>query len=102
MVEEFLQGDSRLKLVILIVDVRRDPHPEDATLLEWFRHYSLNFLVVMTKVDKVSRNEATKQKQELKRFFGLNEDQIVPFSAVSGEGRTEIWKIIEQTVGNRQ
>ena len=88
----------RLKLVILIVDVRRDPNPEDATLLEWFRHYSLNFLVVMTKVDKVSRNEAGKQKQNFKNFFGLKEDEIIPFSAVSGEGRNEIWKKIEAAI----
>jgi GTP-binding protein len=98
MVEEFLSGDSRLKLVILIIDVRRDPNSEDATLLEWFRHYSLNFLVVMTKVDKVSRNEAGKQKQNYKNFFGLTEDKIIPFSAVTGEGKNEIWKKIEAAI----
>jgi GTP-binding protein len=98
MVEEFLKDDSRLKLVILIIDARRDPNPEDATLLEWFRHYSLNFLVVMTKVDKVSRNEAGKRKQDLKRSFGLQEEEIIPFSAVSGEGRNEIWKKIEAAI----
>jgi len=102
MVEEFLKDDARLRLVILIVDVRRDPNPEDATLLEWFRHYSLNFLVVMTKVDKVSRNEADKHKRELKNSFGLTEDKIIPFSAVTGEGRNEIWKKIEWAVGSRQ
>jgi GTP-binding protein len=98
MVEEFLMVDSRLRLVILIVDVRRDPNPDDARLLEWFRHYSLPFLVVMTKVDKVSRNEISKQKQNLKNFFELTEDKIIPFSAVTGEGRNEIWKRIEQAV----
>jgi GTP-binding protein len=98
MVEEFLKDDSRLRLVILIVDVRRDPNPEDATLLEWFRHYSLNFLVVMTKVDKVSRNEAGKRKQDLQRFFGLQDEEIIPFSAVTGEGREKIWKRIEEAI----
>jgi GTP-binding protein len=98
MVEEFLAGDSRLRLVILIVDVRRDPNPEDATLLEWFRHYSLNFLLVMTKVDKVTRNEAGKQKQNFKNFFGLKEEEIIPFSAVTGEGRNEIWKRIKEAI----
>jgi GTP-binding protein len=98
MVEEFLKEDSRLKLVILIIDARRDPNPEDATLLEWFRHYTLPFLVVMTKVDKVSRNEAGKRKHELIRFFGLTEDKIIPFSAVTGEGRERIWKRIEEAI----
>jgi len=98
MVEGFLTGDSRLKLVILIVDVRRDPNPDDATLLEWFRHYSLPLLVAMTKVDKVSRNEAGKQKQNFKNFFGLKEEEIIPFSAVTGEGREKIWKRIEEAI----
>jgi len=98
MIEEFLSGDSRLKLVILIVDVRRDPNPEDATLLEWFRQYTLPFLVVMTKVDKVSRNEAGKRKQDIKRSFGLQEEEIITFSAVTGEGRNEIWKKIEAVI----
>jgi len=56
----------------------------------------------MTKVDKVSRNEAGKQKQNFKNFFGLTEDKIIPFSAVSGEGRNEIWKKIEWAVGSKQ
>jgi len=54
--------------------------------------------VVMTKVDKVSRNEAGKRKQDLKRSFGLQEEEIIPFSAVSGEGRNEIWKKIEAAI----
>jgi GTP-binding protein len=98
MVEGFLTGDSRLKLVILIIDARRDPNPDDATLLEWFRHYSFPLLVVMTKVDKVSRNEAGKRKQDLQRFFGLQDEEIIPFSAVTGEGREKIWKRIEEAV----
>lgn len=98
MVEEFFKGDSRIKLVILIVDVRREPNPEDAMLIEWFQHYSLPFLVVMTKVDKVSRNEISKQRQELKKFYKLNDNQIIPFSAVSGEGKNEIWKKIQEAI----
>jgi len=98
MVEAFLKEDSRLRLVILIADVRRDPNPDDATLLEWFQHYSLPFLVVMTKVDKVSRNEVGNRKQELIRFFGLEDDEVVPFSAVTGEGKNEIWKKIEEAI----
>ena len=98
MVEEFLKEDSRLRLVILIVDVRRDPNPEDATLLEWFRHYSLPFLVVMTKVDKASRNEIAKRRQELKEFFNVTQEDIIPFSAVTVEGREKIWKRIKEAI----
>jgi GTP-binding protein len=98
MVEEFLKGDARLRLVVLIIDARRDPNPDDATLLEWLRHYSLPFLVVMTKVDKVSRNEAGKRRQALKNILRLTEDEIVSFSAVTGEGREKIWKRIEEAI----
>jgi GTP-binding protein EngB required for normal cell division len=52
----------------------------------------------MTKVDKVSRNEAGKRKQDLKRSFGLQEEEIIPFSAVTGEGKDVIWKRIKEAI----
>jgi len=98
MVEEFLKGDKRLRLVVLIIDVRRDPNPDDAILLEWFRQYALPFMVVMTKVDKVSRGEAAQRRHELRSFFNAADDDIIPFSAVTGEGRETIWRRIQGAI----
>ena len=56
MVETYLRGRQTLRLVVLILDVRREPSAEDRQLMDWLQFYRLPRLVVLTKIDKVSRN----------------------------------------------
>ena len=95
MVETYLSTRSNLGCVVLIVDVRRVPTEEDQLMLQWLRAYEIPALVVVTKCDKVSKNERARQTAVITRTLGLTPDEMAFFSALSKEGRDEVWARIE-------
>jgi GTP-binding protein len=97
MVERYFRERENLRLVILILDVRRDPSEDDLSLIEWFRFYRICFLVVLTKIDKLSRNQIRIRQQRIKEILGLSPDSYMAlFSAKTGEGKGTVWKEIEK------
>jgi len=94
MVEAYLKSRKNLCLVVVILDSRRKPTRDDINLLEWLTFYKVQILVVITKVDKISKNQKVKQRTMVKKTLKLEESQIVTFSAVNGEGKEELWKKI--------
>ena len=98
MVEKYLRERENLRLVILILDVRRDPSEGDLSLLEWLHFYRINVLVILTKIDKLSRNQIKIRQQCIKKILELPLDSnIILFSARTGEGKGAIWKEIEKS-----
>jgi ribosome biogenesis GTP-binding protein YsxC/EngB len=60
MVEGYLRNREPLKLAIMLVDSRIPPTDSDRTMKKWLDHFGIPNLVVLTKSDKISRNELTK------------------------------------------
>jgi GTP-binding protein len=95
MIESYLGDREALRLVVLLVDGRHDVQDMDAALLEGLRAFDMPVLVVATKVDKLRKHEKKPRMRQLREGFGLAEDQPLPFSARTGEGRDELWRRIE-------
>ena len=96
MVETYLKERKTLQLVIFILDIRRDPSPEDIDLINWFRFYNISFVFVLTKIDKLSRNQVVVRKRMIEKLIEMNPcPEMIPFSAKTGEGREQIWKAIK-------
>jgi GTP-binding protein len=97
MIEAYLSGRETLRLVVLILDIRRDPSPEDRQLIGWLQFYRLPVLIVLTKIDKVSRNQLADRKRRIGEELGLSSTmQPVPFSAKTGEGKDLLWREIRK------
>ncbi len=92
MIEEFLIGDDRLRLVVLILDSRHEPTKLDRNMVEWLSHFGVPFQLVATKFDKVAKSRRTRSLRRIRESLGS--EDILPFSAVSGEGKKGLWKII--------
>lgn len=102
MVENYLKGRTQLQGVIQLVDIRHQPSAQDIQLHQWLKHYSIPALVVATKSDKLSKNQAAKQVKIIKTTLELGrEDTLLLFSSLSGQGRDEIWQIIEGMIGEQ-
>jgi GTP-binding protein len=100
MVETYLRVRDTLELVVLILDVRRDPSEEDLQLMDWLSHYQIPFLVVLTKTDKVSNNEFTDKRRRIMEKIGLPAEMpLVAFSAKTGAGKETLWREIRKAVG---
>lgn len=99
MVEAYLKGRKTLRLVVVILDSRRVPHQDDLNLISWLRHRALPVLVVLTKIDKLSRSEKTAHLPETVKTLGVENDQVVAFSALNGEGKVVLWHKIMGHLG---
>jgi GTP-binding protein len=62
MIEAYLASRESLKAVVLILDIRRVPSDGDLQMLRWLEMYNIPPIIVVTKCDKLSKNEAAKQK----------------------------------------
>jgi GTP-binding protein len=99
MVETYLRERDTLRLVVLILDVRRDPSEEDLQLIYWLPFYQIPFRIVLTKTDKVSNNEFADRRRRIVERVGFPpETPLVAFSAKTGAGKELLWREIRKAV----
>ena len=99
LVENYLAHRSQLVLSILIVDARHEPSPLDLQMQSWLQHFGLSYLVVSTKIDKLSGNEQRTIRQRMRK--SLHTERIIPYSAITGAGAKEIWDEIRTSTARR-
>ncbi len=95
MVRTYLEGRRNLRALLLLFDIRRTPREEDLQLLDWLEELEVPTIPVITKVDKISRSRRETQLRSILDTTGLPRDAFTLFSALTREGRDEIWERIE-------
>ena len=99
LMEAYFSSGRQIKLVIQLIDTRRSPTEDDLQMLDFMSYNSLPFAIALTKADKRNRTERKKREEtlfaELKHY---GEIPVIPFSALSGEGVTELKKAIEEAI----
>jgi GTP-binding protein len=95
-IEDYLGEREALRLVVVLVDARRDPTDLDGQLIEGLTEANIPILVVATKVDKLKKQALARQLTAIRRVFALPASQPWPFSAITGEGLSGIWDHIEK------
>jgi len=87
MMEKYLETRQGLRVVAQLVDIRHAPSKQDVQMYEYLRYYGLDGLVVLTKADKVSRNELNKNTAMIRKALDLKpEDKTIPVSALKRTG----------------
>lgn len=100
MMQTYLSGRPNLRGVVLIIDVRRVPKDEDIQMLEWLRTFAVTPILVVTKCDKVSKNERERQLTVIAKELGVRREELSTFSALSREGIDKVWERIEKALSN--
>ncbi|ACH40807.1 MULTISPECIES: ribosome biogenesis GTP-binding protein YihA/YsxC [Citrifermentans] len=95
MMETYLSKRRNLRGVVLILDIRRTPTEEDLQMLAWLRAFSVPPIVVITKCDKVSKNERARQSAVIMEKMQLKKEELNYFSALSKEGKDAVWARID-------
>lgn len=94
LVEEYLSQSEQLRLLVLLLDSRRDPSERDVDLLRWLADNGVPHAVVLTKIDKLSRSQLLQREKAigiaLAAALGAA-PPLLPVSAVTGAGRKELW-----------
>jgi len=101
LIEGYLRGSPALRGVVQLLDARRIPSDDDLVMLDFLAQLGTPTIVVATKIDKLPRAERSKRVEQLARDAGIELDQVIPFSAVTGEGRDELAEAIANLIGAR-
>jgi len=94
-IDPYLAIRSTLKLCVCLVDSNVPAQKSDEQLFDWLRGAEREFVVVATKIDRLSGNERTRNLLALKKGLGLEE--LLPVSAKTGFGIRELWARIENS-----
>ena len=94
LIESYLETRVGLKGIILIVDIRRGVEEDDAQLIEYAKSLERRIWLVATKTDKLPKHQAS---LAIKQFKNAHKVRAFGFSAVTGQGRDELWQAIWKT-----
>ena len=97
MIENYLKKSRALRQIFLLADIRHAPSAADKQMAEWIRAAGYEPVVIATKLDKINRSQRAGQLRLLRTELSLPPDgRILPYSALSKEGRDEIYSYLEE------
>jgi GTP-binding protein len=85
-----LSASTDLAGVVQLVDARQGPTPDDLRAVDFLAELGVPTLFVMTKIDKLNRTKQAEAVRDGVATLGIDADQVIPFSALNGEGREEL------------
>ena len=71
--------------------------PIDLALIEFLENIEKKYLIILTKCDKISTTAIAERKQQLEEIVSLcnHNIEVLPYSSLSGLGRSELLGIIK-------
>jgi len=90
LIEGYLRTSTELRGIVQLLDVRHDPTSDDRQMIAFLASIGIPTLFALTKTDKLSASERKTRIAALTEELSVSDDQVIPFSAVTGEGRDEL------------
>jgi len=96
LIEGYLRTSPTLRGIVQLLDARHEPTGDDRGMLDFLAELGVPTIVTVTKTDKLTAKERTRRVADLSVALGLDADQVIAFSAVTGEGRDELAGAIDE------
>ena len=93
-IDPYMHQRSTLALCVALVDINVPPQDSDRQLLDFLSASGRDFLLVATKSDRLSNNQLHNALRILTQEYPAA--RPLAFSAKTGAGRDELWKLIRQ------
>lgn len=97
LMEGYFNSGRNIRLVVQLTDMRHPVTKDDLDMMRFMQAAGFEFIVVMTKSDKLNKTERNNRleaiKEELAEFGDI---EAIPFSAQNGEGADKIREAIEK------
>lgn len=101
LMEGYFRGKRNIPMVFQLIDMRHKVCEFDLSMLEFLNYYKIPYMIVLTKCDKLNKTEFAERlrlvREELKGIIS-DTTEILPVSALSGEGTERLRKIIIESV----
>ena len=97
-IEDYLLNSEEIRFVAQLIDIRHDPMQSDLDMFHWLVKNGIPVLVVATKADKLSRGAGKSNTERMRKLLGVPELEILPYSSVKNEGRSELLDVIANSL----
>ena len=96
MVERYLKQSRQLRAVFLLIDIRHEPSANDRQMYDWILSQGYHPIIIATKLDKLNRSQVPAAVKRVREGMKAEKGTVVlPFSALTKQGREEIYEVIE-------
>lgn len=96
MIERYLHSSAQLKAVFLLIDIRHEPSANDKQMYDWIMSNGYEPVIIATKLDKIKRSQVDRHLKMVRTGLGAPGTSILlPYSALTKQGRDEIYECIE-------
>lgn len=105
MIEEYFVQRENLYCTFILIDSRLPPQKIDVDFIEWLGRKKVPIAIVLTKEDKLSRNELEKSKARFTKAMLEIWEELPPLfisSTVTKRGKKEILDFISQAMAQNQ
>jgi GTP-binding protein len=99
LIEGYLRTSTALRGVVQLLDVRHHPSEEDLQMLDFLAELETPTLVVLTKIDKLKKRQVAERVHAIAVALRLEDEQMIPFSAETNEGRDELAEAVVGVLG---
>jgi len=97
MMESYFDDNKELKLVLILLDARRELSLDDQEIINYVKESNVNFYLVITKYDKVNQKEKAALNKRL-TMEGFNKEQVYFTSSLNNDGLNLLKKGIEKAL----
>lgn len=95
LMEFYFNSNRNIKLVIQIIDMRHAPTKQDLQMMEFLFSRNFNFLIVMTKSDKLNKTKRLERLSNIETELSeFNSVRKIIFSSITGEGLEDVREVI--------
>ncbi len=102
MIQEYLEKREELKLILFLLDIRRIPNEDDINFLNWASHFNKSVIVVITKIDKVTKQECINNFKLIKESFPFENLHYVQYSVPLNTGRDGLINLIHEALQSEE
>ena len=99
LVEGYFAQERNISLIVQICDIRHSPTVDDMEMIDFLYHTGYNFIIVLTKLDKLKNSQRQARLEalvgDLAEYEGV---QLYPCSSQNGEGIEDIRNAIENSI----
>lgn len=93
--DQYLSAGRPISLILHLMDIRHKPGQHDEQMMEWLSANSIPWRVVLTKCDKLSRQQQLKQLALLKSIPAMKSaPEPLLFSAQNKNGLKELREVV--------
>ena len=103
LIEDYLHQSRKIEAVFLLIDIRHAPSENDCIMYNWILDRGYQPIIIATKLDKIKRSQIQKQIKLITDTLDVVDDTIViPYSALTKQGREEIYDLLDGMLAEEQ